>query len=478
MIYLESVWDSLIRPVYSDISEILIRKIQAFLPFYQLQRLTDELDVKNKALRQSEMALHAVNQHLSEQTKQLELSNQVGQQIISVLDLDKLLPKVVDLILDRFNCYFVAIWLLSERKEGNQFIKVDLTLQASASQNITSPYNVETKMDLTIADTILAHACHTEKEYYAPDVNVDSHYKHAEELSNTRSQLVLPLPIGKRIIGMLDIESEQLDAFTNDDLVTLRMLTNQIAIAVRNAQLHGMVQQANQDLSKLNADKDKFFSIVAHDLRGPFLPLLGNAELLSEMATQLMPDDVAKMSRAMHQAASRIVDLLENLLQWSQIQKGRMPYRPKNIKLHDTVQIVFKLFDSVAAQKQIKLSHQIPVDIMVYADEHILSTVVRNLVNNALKFTNQGGEVRVSIKLSTGFVEVSVTDTGLGISEVDQAKLFKIDGHHRTNGTANEKGSGLGLIMCKEMVEMHGGQIWLDSKLRQGTTVSFTIPKE
>ena len=255
------------------------------------------------------------------------------------------------------------------------------------------------------------------------------------------------------------------------------------------------LQQANQKLIQLNADKDKFFSIVAHDLKGPFMPLLGNAELLTEMGDVLPPAEVKQLGAAIQRTGRNVFSLLENLLAWARLQMGRMEYSPQLLDMSDIAIKNVELLSGNAAIKQIDLRNEVKAETWVYADENMLDTVIRNLINNALKFTPQGGQVTIAAQLGIrnwelgvdsfvipnssllipNYIEVSVADTGGGMSEETRQKLFKLDQHVTTVGTGHETGTGLGLIICQEMVIKSGGRIWVESEVGRGTTVHFTV---
>jgi signal transduction histidine kinase len=249
-------------------------------------------------------------------------------------------------------------------------------------------------------------------------------------------------------------------------------------------QAEAALRQANTMLSELNADKDKLFAIISHDLRSPFNSLLGNTQLLAKIIDRLSQQDIQDMSQSIHSQAKAAHRLLENLLTWSQLQRGRIEYDPGPVELHQLADNTVALFAEMALAKQIRLEHTIEAGLVVHADENMVDTVIRNLTNNALKFTPTEGKVILSAHRNgllpdhqaTDWVEVSVRDTGVGISQEDIDKLFKIELHHTTPGTAQEKGTGLGLILCQEMVEQNGGRIWVESELGQGTTVKFTVP--
>jgi len=270
----------------------------------------------------------------------------------------------------------------------------------------------------------------------------------------------------------------------NQEEVLARVNTH---IKIRN--LTKQLQTANNQLIKLNADKDKFFSIVAHDLKGPFLPLLGNAELLASMATNLSPAEVAKMSNTIHRSAERVLDLLNNLLQWSRLQMGRMEYNPLTLEMSQIIDSTLTLLKENAKKKNISLNNQITTPIHVRGDIYMVDTIIRNLVSNALKFTHKGGNVSISAELrkvdalhasailaQPSFVEFSIADTGVGIKPEYLETLFDIGTHHSTLGTAQEQGTGLGLIMCREMVQRNGGKLWAESEVGQGSTFKFTLP--
>ncbi len=238
------------------------------------------------------------------------------------------------------------------------------------------------------------------------------------------------------------------------------------------------LQQKNELLLELNASKDKFFSIVAHDLKGPFQPLLGSTELLAEIAETLTPQEIKELGQSLHRSAKNVYNLLESLLTWSRLQQGRMEYQPIKLDLKQIADQTCQLLTESATAKGIALQSKVKAGIFVYVDENMLNTVIRNLTSNALKFTPLGGQVtiRANLELATKVIEIAVIDTGVGISQADIAKLFKIAVHHSTLGTAKEKGTGLGLIICKEMVEYNGGCIWVESELGKGTAVKFTVP--
>lgn len=245
------------------------------------------------------------------------------------------------------------------------------------------------------------------------------------------------------------------------------------------------LEKQSRQLEKINAEKDKFFSIVAHDLKGPFQPLLGYSELLLLAPDMLTPSKIQQIGQQINQTANNIYDLLENLLRWSSMQMGRMEHQPIVIDLPKLIDENFRLLSENALKKQITLRNYVSAELLVYADQNMLNTVIRNLISNALKFTSRGGNITITASNPFSFVEneegqpylqLSIADNGVGMSSEHVQSLFQLHSHISTLGTASEQGTGLGLIICQEMVEMNKGQIWIDSQLGVGTTVHFTVP--
>ena len=248
------------------------------------------------------------------------------------------------------------------------------------------------------------------------------------------------------------------------------------------------LNKQSQRLTKLNTDKNRLFAIIAHDLKEPFQPLLGYSEILRSLVNEATRSELKDMSDQIHHSAKNLYHLLENLLQWSRTQLRGMAPKAEKIQLQGLINENFAILNENAKNKQITLRNTVAEDFLVYADRHLLNAVLRNLISNALKFSLTGNEVTISAKRSwnwrnqegpTELVEVLVSDTGVGISPKDLKKLFKINSDHTTLNTTNKLGSkGLGLILCKEMIELNGGEIWIESQLGKGTTVRFTLPVE
>lgn len=236
------------------------------------------------------------------------------------------------------------------------------------------------------------------------------------------------------------------------------------------------ILELNEQLKALNATKDKFFSLIAHDLKNPFISIIGFSNILSEQIANKNLDGIEEYSGIIHDSAERALLLLTNLFQWARSQTGRLTFLPEEFELVAVCDEAIKLNNDGASQKAITVTREITGDTTVWADKNMISTILRNLLSNAIKFTKAGGKVEVMITKDKKEVLVTVRDNGVGIRENDLYKLWRIDENLSTKGTNKEMGTGLGLIICKEFVAKHGGKIWAESKLNQGSSFYFTIP--
>ena len=246
-------------------------------------------------------------------------------------------------------------------------------------------------------------------------------------------------------------------------------------ISEKNAEL----ETANAQLQETNATKDKFFSIIAHDLRNPISNFRNVVELLHDDYNSL--DEVERMEflAMLKKSSEQVFELLENLLEWSRSQRGSIKFTPTQIDIFSISQLCMDLLALTAEKKGIKLINSIPKSKFIFADAKLVTTIIRNLMSNSVKFTREGGEIEAGFReLETGEVEVFVRDTGVGMDAERVASLFQIDKSKSTNGTNGEVGTGLGLILCKEFVEMHGGKIWVESEVGVGSKFIFTLPQQ
>lgn len=235
-------------------------------------------------------------------------------------------------------------------------------------------------------------------------------------------------------------------------------------------------KKIEQLLIESNATKDKFFSIIAHDLRGPFNNILGFTELVIENTNKLEVSEYEKYFGIINSSAKKTLLLLDDLLDWAKSQTGQISFNPQKQVFSSTTQEIFKLLNESAKNKNITLNFFESENIEVFADTNMFKTILRNLISNAIKFTDADGKINVYATQNDKFTEIAVHDNGVGIHEERQNKLFGLEVNESSYGTANEKGTGLGLTLCKEFVEKHGGKIWVESKLGKESVFKFTLP--
>ncbi len=287
----------------------------------------------------------------------------------------------------------------------------------------------------------------------------------------------------KKLNGEMAVVRETSIAVKNKDgeIIGYRGILRDVTERKKHeAQLKQLVEKLeclNQELKNSNASKDKFFSIIAHDLRSPFSSLLSFSEFLYQDIDELNKEEIKSFAQNINEAAKTVFALLENLLQWSRIQTGTISFNPKKFILYDIVAKVINLLYNNAALKKIELLNNIKRGTIIFADEDMIFSVFQNLISNAIKFTHENGKIIIDSEDKENMVEISIVDNGIGIDEKDLEKLFRIDIPFTKSGTKEEKGSGLGLILCKEMIEKNGGKITVQSKVGEGTTFKFTLHK-
>ncbi len=260
------------------------------------------------------------------------------------------------------------------------------------------------------------------------------------------------------------------------DFITKPFQAEEVKARVAN---HLKLYQQKLDLQKINAEKNKFFSIIAHDLKSPFSAFLGITQMLEEVLPDLTKEEIQSFASNMRSSATTLFRLLENLLQWARIQQGLIPFVPKMEPLSLMVDESIFMISESAKNKEITVLNSISEDLEVFADKNMLQTIIRNLVSNAVKFTPKGGEIIISAKPTDNkMIEISVKDSGIGMPPSMASNLFRLDVKSNRSGTEGEPSTGLGLVLCKEFVEGHGGQIKVDSEEGKGSVFSFTLPVE
>ncbi len=257
------------------------------------------------------------------------------------------------------------------------------------------------------------------------------------------------------------------------DYVTKPFNSDELMVRINT---HIMLRQQQKNLEILNITKDKLFRVLGHDLRGNLASILSMSELLLDENYEKDEQTITQFHRYINNQANNLNLLLNNVLEWARNKDNSLIFKPGRINLKKIADANVKLLKENALLKEITLTSAIEKDVFAYADMNMVNTIVRNLVFNAIKFTNSSGNVSIDCETSDQFIIVKVIDTGVGIRKEKQGSIFKNQRGNSTTGTANETGTGLGLIICKEFTLKNGGEIWLESEPGKGTTIFFTLP--
>jgi len=359
-----------------------------------------------------------------------------------------------------------------------------IALYDKNSGYFTFPYFVD-KYDKTPTPTLSAKSCtsyvfRTVKPLVLTQQFFDDLVEKGEmELvgSNSPSWVGIPLQTPSKVIGVLVLQNyEKENVYSENDINFLISTGSQIAMAIERKKAEEEINSKNTQLQTLNAEKDKFFSILAHDLRGPLSAFVAATQIISEEIQNMDVEEIKDITNSMKTSASNIYSLLENLLEWSRLRRGGMDFIPVKLDLNNSVNECINILSESARKKEIKIYTSIPDGTQIFADNHMFETIIRNMVSNAIKFTNKGGMVKIeAVKKENLSTEIKITDTGIGMSPELKGKLFQIDEKTSRPGTDGEPSTGLGLLLCKEFIEKHGGKIWVESEQGKGSIFTFTI---
>lgn len=236
------------------------------------------------------------------------------------------------------------------------------------------------------------------------------------------------------------------------------------------------IEKQRKQLDELNSSKDKFFSIIAHDLKNPIAGFLGLTEVLAKDLQSFTDEEKQEFINLIYRSSKQLHSLLENLLQWSRAQTGRLSFRPRKINISKVIYENISLVNASAELKQIKINMDVDENLYAFADIDMVNTITRNIITNAIKFTHTEGFVKIYSTLDTDFIKINIEDNGIGITDEEKEKIFKIGFSNSKLGTENEEGTGLGLILCKEFAQRNNGDLYVNSIPDEGSTFTFTLP--
>ncbi len=407
---------------------------------------------------------------LADRVQQLNLINQVGRSAISHLDLDDLLTEVVRLIRQSFNFYAVGI-LLVDRERGEVYLSAADTVE----DRPIAPGAFAIKIE---SQSIITQVVKTGRPLVANDVSRNSYYVPDERRPRVKSEIGLPLKVGEDVIGVLEIQHSEMYAFSPEDVQVLQTLSDQIAATIRNAQLFQAAEGARLEAEEANFLKSQFLANMSHELRTPLNAIINFAYLMSLGVDGPLTTEQQDMLNRVGDSGRHLLGLINDILDLAKIESGRIDLFLDKVYLPEVIHGVMSTAVGLTRGKSITLHTAVPDDLpLVQADRTRVRQVLLNLVSNAAKFT-EGGDITVrAFSDGAQWVTVSVTDTGIGIRSEDIPRAFsefvQLDGHmaRRTGGT------GLGLPISKKFIEMHGGQIWVESEPGKGSTFCFTLPQ-
>jgi signal transduction histidine kinase/DNA-binding response OmpR family regulator len=489
--YRAGVVDVLTKPI---LPEMLVSKVRVFIELYrQHKALEDEVDQR----RQAEAALREANAVLSKRAVQLETGSQVGNQVISILELDELLTAVVGLIQTMFGYYYAGIWLLDEEHEH-------IVLKASAGRGSARGFKPGYVLDIDTDPSIIARVCRTRRHYLSNDVTHDPHYLYDAGLPDARSELAMPLLFGterrptKGIAGALDIQSDRPMAFNAEDLTVLHMLTNQVAVALRNARLYAEVTRLNEALEDqvqvrtselrkayehleiLDRNKSDFIQIVSHELRTPLTLVKGYSQMLNR-DPEICKDDTRNLQvSGIITGAQRMQEMIDTMLDVVRIDSDTLSLSLEQVDMKDLFTALSRRFATAIRERHLELTLEDNLLALpkIEGDPEALDKLFEHLLVNAIKYTPDGGAISISgrplemriNRQNLRFVEVVVSDTGIGIAPEVQELIFAkfYQGgtvSHHSSGKTKFKGGGpgLGLTIARGIAKAHGGQVWAAS---------------
>ncbi len=274
--------------------------------------------------------------------------------------------------------------------------------------------------------------------------------------------IILLIALGAALFSNLRMKKK------NNQLLTI---TN-VGMELTNQKL----VESENNLRQLNATKDKFFSIIAHDLKNPFNALLGFSEILATSAEEEKLSDVKEYSKAVNDSAEKLYRLIDNLLEWSRTQTGKTPFNPSLFHVNQIIADELAIQSQSLKKKNLSAQLLMQEHVTAYGDKTLVGTVLRNLLSNAIKFSLPGGKIWIASRVFNNHIEIAITDSGIGIAPERIPNLFNLESSQSTQGTWDEKGTGLGLLICKEFATKNNGEIWVESQLGKGTTFYFTVP--
>jgi signal transduction histidine kinase/HAMP domain-containing protein len=435
--------------------------------FGELSESKDKLEEYSRTLEQK---VEVRTRELARSVEELKALGEVSQAVSSTLDLQTVLATIVAHAVELSGTEAGAIYEFDETAE-------EFKLRATHGMNEELIQAVR-EARIKLGETVVGRAGLTREAVQVRDIREEPTYllRETMERAGFRALLAVPLLREEKIIGALVVRRREPGQFQEESVNLLQNFATQSALAIQNARLFREIEEKGRQLEIASKHKSEFLANMSHELRTPLNAILGYAELILDKIYGDVPEKIQDVLERLEKNGRHLLGLINDVLDLSKIEAGQLTLTLNEYSMKEVVQTVFTSVESLAAEKNLELKITVPPDLAPgKGDEQRIAQVLLNLVGNAIKFT-EAGEVRLEVKASNGTFLVSVSDTGPGLSEADQQRIFEEFHQADTSSTRKKGGTGLGLSIAKRIIEMHGGRIWVESSLGKGSTFRFTLP--
>jgi len=412
---------------------------------------------------------------VQERTRDLAIASDVSRQITRVLDMDVLLPELVEVTRQGFDLYYVSLYLFDQQRE-------ELLLEASTGREGARIKSEAKSFDISARPSLVAQVARERKAEIINDTQASTIHFPNPHLPDTRAEAAFPMLVSDELVGVLDLQSETMGRFQESNTPIFSTLAEQIAIAVRNAQLYREQEHVAQELERADLMKSQFLASMSHELRTPLNAIINFTQLIAMGVVGPVTEDQLTMLNTSLSSSKHLLQLINDVLDISKIQAGKLSlYIEEKVNLGDEIQAVVDMAEPLLQKQNAVLEQPIRFiqDIddnlpLLACDRRRIRQVLLNLLSNAIKFTEQGS-ITLSVKNREQGCIFAVMDTGPGIPQNMQARIFE-PFVQAADGIKHAQGTGLGLPISRSLVQAHGGKLWVESEIGEGTTFFFTLP--
>ena len=430
-------------------------------------RANEQAQIKsNQDLRKLQTSLE---QRVADRTRDLRIASEVSRQVTQELKLEMLLPQLVEKTKVGFDLYYVSVFLYNPKTE-------ELLLEVGTDEEGVQMKAEAKPIHISHRPSLVAQAARERRHIVLNDVSQSPDFNFNRHLPETRSEAVFPMVAGDELVGVLDLQAENVERFMESDEQILSTLAEQIAIAVRNAGLYGLQTRVADELRRSDLMKNQFLSSVSHELRTPLNAIINFVEMVALGLVGPVTEEQKELLNSSLESSTHLLQLINDILDISKIQAGKLTlFIEQDVNLYSVLNTAIETVQSMFNEKQVELVQDIDDNLpLISGDKRRIHQVLLNLLSNAIKFTNEG-TVTLSVKLEKTEVIVAVIDTGVGISPEAQSEIFE-PFIQTTDGVKLEQGTGLGLPISLSLVQAHGGELWMESQPGEGSAFYFSLP--